>query len=254
MRSSAGRQPPLSLYVHFPWCERKCPYCDFNSHEQKDLPEARYIQCLLNDLDEELERLAGIRKLTPLISIFIGGGTPSLIGQQSIADLLRGIRERLPLAEEAEITLEANPGSEDAERFAAYVEAGVNRLSLGVQSFQDDLLGRIGRIHDSAAAYRALESARSAGFRQINIDLMHGLPGQSLQQAMADLDSALAQHPQHLSWYQLTLEPNTRFYSEPPRLPSEDQRWQIFEQGTERLNRSDYQRYEVSAWCLPGCE
>lgn len=243
--------PPLALYIHVPWCVRKCPYCDFNSHTLTDaLPEKAYIDALLADLDAELSDVQG-RALT---SIFIGGGTPSLVSGEGYQRLLDGIGERMTLAPDIEITLEANPGTFERERFADFRRAGINRLSVGVQSFDNDALGRLGRIHDAGEAVRAITTAREVGFDELNIDLMHGLPGQSMATAMADIDQALALSPSHLSWYQLTLEPNTAFYSRPPTLPEEDVLADIQDAGQARLEAAGFQRYEISAWSRPGHE
>ena len=199
---------PLSLYIHIPWCVRKCPYCDFNSHEVKgDMAEAEYIDALIKDLEQDLHYVQG-RKLT---SIFIGGGTPSLFSGASIERLLNEINKRIPFASDIEITLEANPGTVEQEKFNAFRKAGVNRLSLGIQSFQDEKLKALGRIHSSNEAVRAIEAVRKAGFENFNIDLMHGLPNQSIDDAIYDLQRAIELKPTHLSWYQLTLELNTVF-------------------------------------------
>ena len=241
--------PPLTLYIHLPWCERKCPYCDFNSHAvREEAPFAAYVQRLLQDLELELAGVAG----RELQSIVIGGGTPSLCPDPLIATLLAGVRARVALAADAEITLEANPGSADARRFAGYRAAGVNRLSIGVQSFDDTSLAALGRVHDARGAHAAITAARAAGFDALNLDLMHGLPGQTNAMAMADLAVALAHAPEHLSWYQLTLEPNTVFHRHPPRLPSEDALAEIQEHGERLLVAAGYTRYEVSAWARPG--
>ncbi len=243
--------PPLALYIHVPWCVRKCPYCDFNSHTLlEDLPETTYIDALLADLDAELVDVQG-RVLT---SIFIGGGTPSLVSGAGYQRLLTGIRERMTLAPDIEITLEANPGTFERERFADFRRAGINRLSVGVQSFDNDALARLGRIHDADEAVRAISTAREVGFDELNIDLMHGLPGQNMSSALADIDQALALSPSHLSWYQLTLEPNTAFYSRPPTLPEEDVLADIQDAGQTRLEAAGFQRYEISAWSRPGHE
>lgn len=243
--------PPLALYLHFPWCVRKCPYCDFNSHEAGGgIPEDAYVAALLHDLDRSRSAVAG----REIISVFLGGGTPSLFSAAAVTRLLDAVRARLPLAEEAEITLEANPGTAEARHFAGYRRAGVNRLSLGVQSFDDESLRRLGRIHDGNEARRAFELARAAGFDNINLDLMYGLPEQSSAMAAADLEAAVAQAPEHLSWYQLTLEPNTVFYARPPVLPVEDAVAAIQEQGEARLEAAGYRHYEVSAWCRAGRE
>ncbi|ERS86491.1 radical SAM family heme chaperone HemW [Halomonas sp. PBN3] len=243
--------PPLALYVHVPWCVRKCPYCDFNSHgigRSATLPEAEYLEALLADLDADLP-LAGGREL---VSVFIGGGTPSLLSAGFYRRLLEGVAARLPLAADSEITLEANPGTLERGRFAGYREAGVNRLSLGVQSFQAEQLAALGRIHDGADAEAAFAEARAAGFDNLNVDLMHGLPGQTPEMALADLERALALAPEHLSWYQLTLEPNTEFYRYPPALPEEEALWEIQDRGHERLEAAGLQRYEISAYARPG--
>ncbi|MFC0267090.1 radical SAM family heme chaperone HemW [Kushneria aurantia] len=241
--------PPLSLYIHTPWCVRKCPYCDFNSHElQSSLPERAYIDALIADLEADLDAAAG-RKLE---SIFIGGGTPSLISAAGYCRLLDAIADRVALAEDIEITLEANPGTFERERFFGFREAGINRLSLGVQSFSDTALARLGRIHGSDDARRAAATAREAGFDELNIDLMHGLPGQRVQAARDDIEQALALSPTHLSWYQLTLEPNTAFYSRPPELPDETVLEAIQQQGETRLTAAGFARYEISAWSPPG--
>ena len=238
--------PPLSLYIHVPWCVRKCPYCDFNSHAVTgDIPEAVYLDAMLDDLDQDLG-LAGGR---PITSVFIGGGTPSLMSGAFYERLFRALRARLVLAPDAEITLEANPGTLEAGRFQAFRGAGINRLSIGVQSFNPDHLRVLGRIHDSNAAHQAIRAARQAGFDNFNIDLMHGLPGQTPGQALRDLETALGHQPPHLSWYQLTLEPNTEFYSRPPVLPDDDRLWEVYQQGSDFLRQQGYRDYEVSAWC-----
>ncbi len=240
--------PPLALYVHIPWCERKCPYCDFNSHEGYSLQtEPDYIQALLRDLDSQLV-WAGGRKL---VSIFIGGGTPSLFSARAIATLLAGIDQRLPISDGTEITMECNPGSAEASRFAGYRAAGVNRLSIGVQSFDENLLKRLGRVHDREAALRAPLLAREAGFTRYNIDLMHGLPEQSAEQASDDLRQAIELHGGHLSWYQLTIEPNTVFYRQPPELPVEDELAEIQDRGERLLAAAGFDQYEVSAFAQP---
>jgi len=243
--------PPLSLYIHFPWCVRKCPYCDFNSHPLKnELPEAQYIAALLADLEHDLPRVWGRR----LRSIFMGGGTPSLFSPESIDALLAGIRARIPLHPDAEITLEANPGASDAERFAGYRAAGVNRLSIGIQSFDNEKLAMLGRIHDSAQAVAAAQSARAAGFDNINLDLMFGLPNQSTEQALADLRAALALSPSHLSVYQLTLEPNTPFHAHPPVLPDDHAIVATQQRLQRELATHNFRQYEVSAYALAGRE
>ncbi|MFZ7202700.1 radical SAM family heme chaperone HemW [Avibacterium avium] len=245
--------PPLSLYVHIPWCVQKCPYCDFNSHAQKGgIPEQEYIAHLLADLRQDLARYQASIGDRTLHSIFIGGGTPSLFSAQGIAQLLQGIEQQIPFAPNIEITLEANPGTAEASRFAGYVEAGVNRLSLGIQSFDDEKLQRLGRIHNSAEAKSAVQMAKDAGFKRINLDLMHGLPNQTLTQALDDLRQAIALEPSHLSWYQLTIEPNTMFAYRPPTLPDDDALWDIFEQGHQLLSQAGYEQYETSAYAKAG--
>lgn len=240
--------PPLSLYIHVPWCVRKCPYCDFNSHTAgPDIPEVLYMQILLADLQQDLAYVQG-RKIH---SIFIGGGTPSLLSAQAYRDLFAGLKQQLVFEDDIEITMEANPGTFEAEKFAAYRQLGINRLSLGIQSFNDKHLQTLGRIHNSANAIHAVTEARNAGFDNINIDLMHGLPQQTLQEAMADLEQAFALKPQHLSWYQLTLEPNTEFYSKPPVLPADELLWDIQEQGQAKIATAGFQQYEISAYAQP---
>lgn len=237
--------PPLALYVHLPWCVRKCPYCDFNSHEQRSaLPEREYVEALLQDLEAQLPTVWGRR----LESVFIGGGTPSLFSPEAIDALLCGLRARLPWRPDLEVTLEANPGTAERQYFRGYREAGVNRLSLGIQSFDPELLQRIGRIHDGQDAHAAIRQARAADFDQINLDLMFGLPGQTLDQGLDDLRTAIASEADHLSWYQLTLEPNTLFAARPPRLPAEDCIDDLFLQGQSVLEQAGYTRYEISAY------
>jgi putative oxygen-independent coproporphyrinogen III oxidase len=241
--------PPLSLYIHFPWCIRKCPYCDFNSHALKDeLPEQAYVDALLSDLEQELPAVWG----RTIQSVFMGGGTPSLFSAAAIDRLLSGVRARLPLSPDAEITLEANPGTLEQGKFAGYRAAGVNRLSIGVQSFSDTQLHTLGRVHGAAEARQALLSALDAGFDNINLDLMFGLPDQSVSQAVDDLCAAIELQPRHLSWYQLTLEPNTLFHARPPSLPDDDARWAMQEQGQSQLAAGGYTQYEVSAYAQPG--
>ena len=239
------RAPPLALYVHLPWCVRKCPYCDFNSYEAKpDDAEDGYVDALLCDLAAELPLLQD----RPLVSVFIGGGTPSLFSGSAIRRLLDGIRARAPLVPEAEVTLEANPGAVEAERFAAYRAAGVNRLSIGVQSLRAEQLRKLGRVHGPDEAVRAAELAKAAGFDNFNLDLMYALPGDDLDGALSDLRSALALEPPHLSWYQLTLEPNTAFHRRPPPLPAEELVLEIERAGRALLAASGFARYEVSAY------
>ena len=238
--------PPLALYVHIPWCVRKCPYCDFNSHALRDtLPEAAYIDALLLDLEGEIQALDVPR---PLISVFIGGGTPSLLSGSAVRRLIQGIRGHIQVLPEAEITLEANPGTSEASRFAEYLEAGVNRLSIGAQSLSDAQLARIGRIHGAAEIRAAVAQARSAGFLNLNLDLMYALPNQSLSEARRDLAQALALAPEHLSYYQLTLEPHTPFHAAPPLLPVHDLAADMHQQGLGILAEAGYAQYEVSAY------
>ena len=236
--------------MHLPWCARKCPYCDFNSHEASEFPELSYIAALLADLDHDRASIAD----RSVESVFIGGGTPSLFSASAIDSLLAGIGERVMLAPGCEVTLEANPGSAEADRFAGYRAAGVNRLSIGVQSFDDRALKRIGRIHDGRAAYRAVNAARAAGFERINIDLMYGLPGQSWQAAVADVEQALDCGVSHLSHYELTIEPNTLFHRFPPPRPDEDALWTMHTQSVELMDAAGFGRYEISAYAQPGAE
>lgn len=241
--------PPLSLYIHIPWCVRKCPYCDFNSHAVRDdLPQQRYIDALLRDLKQEL---SGVQNRT-IETIFIGGGTPSLFDAEGIDQILRGVASITPLAADAEITMEANPGTFEQDRFAGFMAAGVNRLSIGIQSFHDQHLQALGRIHNRDNAIHAVEKAREIGFQRINLDLMHGLPDQTPAQALADLQQAINLQPQHISWYQLTIEPNTEFYSRPPALPEDESLWAIQEQGQALLAQAGFQQYEISAYSKPG--
>ncbi|MES2959532.1 MAG: radical SAM family heme chaperone HemW [Pseudomonadota bacterium] len=241
--------PPLALYVHLPWCLKKCPYCDFNSHEARPggLPEARYLDALTADLDAALPHVWGRR----VVSVFIGGGTPSLFSPAGIDRLLADIRARLPLEPGCEVTLEANPGTFERERFRAFRAAGVTRLSVGVQSFDDELLARIGRVHDGAQARSALAEAREA-FDTFNLDLMYALPGQSLAQLQADLDTALSFEPPHLSIYHLTVEPNTAFANAPPVLPDDDTGSEMLDAIVARTQAAGLSRYEVSAFAQPG--
>ena len=243
--------PPLALYIHFPWCEKKCPYCDFNSHQIKEkssnlvdgFDEQRYINALLADLETELPNIWGRQ----VHSIFIGGGTPSLLSAAGMDQLLCAVRARINLEPDAEITMEANPGSVEAEKLAGFAKAGINRVSLGIQSFQDEQLKALGRIHNGAEAKRAVEIALS-NFKSINLDLMYGLPNQSLEAARSDIETALSFQTPHLSLYNLTLEPNTYFANFPPKLPSDDEIDAIFEQNLVLLTGAGYQRYEVSAY------
>ncbi|NEZ02735.1 oxygen-independent coproporphyrinogen III oxidase-like protein [Wenzhouxiangella sp. XN201] len=243
--------PPLSLYIHLPWCVAKCPYCDFNSHALKgELPEERYVDALLADLEVDLPRVWG----RPVVSVFLGGGTPSLFSGVAIDRLLAGVRARLQLAPNAEITMEANPGTVEHDRFEAYRAAGVNRISLGVQTFDSDKLKILGRIHSGAEAEKAIEAVKAAGFERFNLDLMWALPEQSVEQAVDDVERALGFGPRHLSHYQLTLEPNTVFAKHPPPLPDEDSMIAMQEACAERLDRAGLHAYEISAWAEPGQE
>jgi len=240
--------PPLSLYIHIPWCIRKCPYCDFNSHKSPDdLPEEQYVSALIADLKNDLSRFPG----RVLDSIFIGGGTPSLFSAKAYARLFSEIHSILPFAKDIEITLEANPGTVEQQRFTDYRSLGINRLSLGIQSFNATHLKALGRIHDDKQAHRAIESARKAGFNNINIDIMHGLPHQTIKEGLDDLKTAFSHHPEHLSWYQLTLEPNTVFYKKPPPLPTEDDAYALEQEGLDLLASHHFKRYEISAFCKP---
>lgn len=239
---------PLSLYIHIPWCIRKCPYCDFNSHKSPDtLPEQQYIKALLADLEADLTQFPG----REIISIFIGGGTPSLFAAESFDTLLTGLKRLLPFAADIEITMEANPGTVEQQRFTDYRQLGINRLSLGIQSFNPTHLKALGRIHDGNQAHLAITAARNAGFTNLNLDLMHGLPKQTVAEGLADLTSAISHQPEHLSWYQLTIEPNTVFYKENPPLPSEDDAFLLEEQGFALLNNAGFTRYEISAFAKP---
>ena len=238
--------PPLSLYIHLPWCIKKCPYCDFNSHEVpiSGFDEKSYIDALINDLEVELHRMWG----RTINSIFIGGGTPSLFSPESLDQLLSSIRARLNLNSNIEITLEANPGAVDAEKFLEYRAVGINRLSLGIQSFDNKSLALLGRIHNSNEARKAIELSKQSGFENFNLDLMFGLPNQTVDNALADLKQAVEQLPTHISWYQLTIEPNTIFSSNPPRLPNDDLVWSIQEQGQIFLQDNNFRQYEISAY------
>lgn len=252
MSDSAGGSfllPPLALYIHIPWCVRKCPYCDFNSHAAgPTLPEEEYVDALLADLDIDVQHAHD----RPLSSIFFGGGTPSLFSDRALGRLLEGVERRIAFAPDIEITLEANPGTFEQAKFKGYRSLGINRLSIGVQSFQEAKLKALGRIHNGDEAIRAADMARAADFDNFNLDLMHGLPQQSIEDALFDLRTAIAQAPTHLSWYQLTMEPNTVFWSQPPELPEDDLLWDIQEAGQALLAAEGYAQYEVSAYAQPG--
>lgn len=240
--------PPLSLYIHIPWCVQKCPYCDFNSHAvREEIPEEAYVAALLDDLEQELKEIS----IRPLQSIFIGGGTPSLFSAAMINTLLNQVEQRISFAPDIEITMEANPGTFEQEKFRGYREAGVNRLSLGIQSFADTQLTALGRIHSGQEAIKAAGLAREL-FDNMNLDLMHGLPGQSTEQALQDLQIAASLKPDHISWYQLTIEPNTEFHARPPSLPVDETLWDIQERGQLFLAEAGYAQYEISAYAQAG--
>lgn len=240
---------PLGLYIHLPWCVRKCPYCDFNSHRAPEaLPEDAYVDALIHDLDFDLPLVGG----RGLESIFFGGGTPSLFSPAAIGRILEAVQARLALADDCEITLEANPGTVEQPRFAGFRSAGVNRLSIGVQSLDDTMLQRLGRIHDSADARGAVTAARAAGFTNLNLDMMYGLPQQSAEAAATDLDALLALEPEHVSYYQLTLEPGTPFHYKQPPIPGHETTWQIHTQARQQLETAGFEQYEVSGWARPG--
>lgn len=244
--------PPLSLYIHIPWCVQKCPYCDFNSHEAHTLQtfdEAQYVSALKHDIDNERQHLQG-RKIH---SIFFGGGTPSLFSAQAIASILNYAEKAIGFDPHIEITLEANPGTFEQDKFSGFFTAGVNRLSIGIQSFDAGHLKTLGRIHNADEAKRAVGIAKKAGFTQINLDLMHGLPHQTIAQATADLQTAIDFSPQHISWYQLTIEPNTQFYRQPPPLPVDDVLADIQHHGNYLLAENNFIQYEVSAFSQPQC-
>ncbi len=238
--------PPLSLYIHIPWCVRKCPYCDFNSHEKRgEIPVSQYVDALKSDLAQDAAYAQG-RKLR---SIFIGGGTPSLFPADAIAEILRAAETNIPFEKDIEVTLEANPGTTEYNNLSGLFDAGVNRLSFGIQTFDDAQLKQLGRIHSSLEAGQAIQAAQRAGFKNINLDLMHGLPNQTPKAALNDLNKALDFQPTHLSWYQLTIEPNTQFYNRPPILPDDELLWELQETGIDFLASRAYERYEVSAYC-----
>jgi putative oxygen-independent coproporphyrinogen III oxidase len=240
--------PPLALYVHLPWCVRKCPYCDFNSHQAPPLvPQAQYVDALLEDLELDAPAATG-RRVT---SVFFGGGTPSLFSPEEIARFLAGARARVEFSADAEITLEANPGTIEHGRFPGYRDAGVNRVSLGAQSFSNTHLQALGRIHGAAEIARSVDEMREARLDNFNLDLMYGLPGQTLAEALADVDAAIALAPAHLSHYQLTLEPGTVFYHRPPPLPDAEATWEMQVECQARLARAGYAQYEISAYARP---
>ncbi|HED35292.1 MAG TPA: radical SAM family heme chaperone HemW [Gammaproteobacteria bacterium] len=237
--------PPLALYIHLPWCTKKCPYCDFNSHTySQSLPEKQYLDALISDLEIQLPSIWGRR----IISVFIGGGTPSLFSAESIHTLISTIRSHLNCLPAMEITMEANPGSVEQGKFTDFFAAGVNRLSIGVQSFNDQKLQALGRIHNAGEAYKAVDVARNAGFENINIDLMFALPEQTVEQGLDDLQQAIKLSPEHISWYQLTIEPNTLFYNHPPHTPNDDESWEMQKQGQQLLHNAGYLQYEISAY------
>jgi len=241
--------PPLSLYIHIPWCIKKCPYCDFNSHEYSEsLPEDQYVSALLADLENELPKIWGRRIRT----IFIGGGTPSLFSADAIDRLITNIRSLLPVSPTAEITLEANPGTVEQAHFYGYQQAGINRLSLGAQSFHPAHLAALGRIHTEKQIFAAIDTLKKAGINNFNIDLMFGLPNQTLAQALADVKTAIELAATHISYYHLTIEPNTAFYHSPPSIPDEDDAWEIHQAGKQQLQHSGFIQYETSAFAKPG--
>ncbi len=244
--AASWQSPPLSIYIHLPWCIRRCPYCDFNVHAtaHKPFPEAQYVEALLRDLDYALPAIAD-RQIT---SIFLGGGTPSLFSGRAIARLLAALKSSLAFAPEIEISLEANPGMADSARFVDYAEAGVNRLSIGVQSFNDEKLRALGRIHNGRAARHAVRTALAAGLANVNVDLMYALPTQSVAAALDDIRQLIDAGVPHISWYQLTIEPNTLFHSRPPVLPDEELAWQIQEQGQQCLAAAGYEAYAISTY------
>jgi len=243
--------PPLALYIHLPWCAKKCPYCDFNSHTySRALPEKQYLDALISDLQAQLPSIWGRR----IVSVFIGGGTPSLFSAESIHKLISTVRSHLSCLPAMEITMEANPGSVEQGKFNDFFAAGINRLSIGVQSFNDQKLQALGRIHNAGEAYKAIDVARNAGFENINIDLMFALPEQTVKQGLDDLQQAINLSPEHISWYQLTIEPNTLFYNHPPHTPSDDKSWEMQQQGQQLLHSAGYLQYEISAYAQKKCQ
>lgn len=239
--------PPLSLYVHIPWCVKKCPYCDFNSHTSNSFDEKKYLDTLMADLDAELEITNG----RPIKSIFFGGGTPSIFSPDTINEIISGAQQRLIFDDKVEITMEANPGTFEQKNFSDFKAAGINRLSIGIQSFNDQHLQNIGRIHDSQQALSAINTAQEAGFDNINLDLMFGLPGQNIAQATSDIETACNQNVQHISHYQLTIETNTLFHKHPPVTPDIEELWEMQNKCHEILNQQGFQQYEVSAFSKP---
>jgi len=236
---------PLSLYIHFPWCVQKCPYCDFNSHQQSaNLDEFAYIEALLKDLEFSLPQIWG----RPIHTIFMGGGTPSLFSGAAIDELLSALRARLNLSADIEISMEANPGTADSTNFKYYFQSGINRLSIGMQSMDNQQLKTLGRIHQVEESLQALKMARVAGFENINLDLMFGLPGQEQNAALAELQQVIALNPEHISYYQLTIEPNTWFHHQPPSLPDDDSLYAMHQAGIKLLADNGYKRYEISAF------
>ena len=245
--------PPLSLYVHIPWCVKKCPYCDFNSHAREGvMPVDAYVDAVIADLDRDVERFGEAIGAREIVSVFFGGGTPSLFAPDEIARLVDGAAQRLAFRDGVEITMETNPGTVEHGRFDEYLRAGVTRISFGVQSFDDDKLRRLGRIHSANEADRAIKTAQDAGFDNINLDLMYALPGQSLEGALADVERAIAFAPAHVSHYQLTLEPNTLFAAKPPPLPDVDAAWDMQEACQQKLAEGGFAQYEVSAYARDG--
>lgn len=240
---------PLGIYIHLPWCIRKCPYCDFNSHAvPDDMPEEAYIDAILREIDYRLERISH----KPIHTLFFGGGTPSLFSARQLDRLLQKLEHTLGFEKNIEVTLEANPGAADERRFTDYKAIGINRLSIGIQSFNDEHLQKLGRVHSSKEALQAFQSARNAGFNNVNIDLMYALPKQSIDQALTDVAQAIDLNPEHLSVYQLTLEPNTLFYQHPPPLPDTDLAWDMHMAIEQRLKQAGYMRYEVSNYAKKG--
>jgi len=246
-------EQPLSLYIHIPWCVQKCPYCDFNSHSLKhDIPEEDYVTELIKDLDDDIARFSLSQR--KLHSVFIGGGTPSLFSPKAIKSILDQVFTRFIVSDDIEVTLEANPGTVESDKFIGFTNAGVSRLSIGVQSFESDKLIKLGRIHDSNQAINAAKLAKICGVKSFNLDLMHGLPNQQIAHALDDLKQAIALAPDHLSWYQLTIEPNTAFHSKPPTLPEDEVLWDIQEQGVKLLAEAGYTQYEISAYSKPNVQ